>query len=189
MRQLIESAIATRPAGLVVSLPNPTALAPAIHAAERAGIPIIAINAGSDAFRKLGILLYVGEDEYQAGLAAGDRMRTRGVRHALCVIHEADNLALQQRCSGFAAALAQVGGHSTVLEVNSRTRLQSKNESRPRWKAITSTAYSLLEEPPSQTDAGRASRRSPAREAPLRDIRSRPAGPASRSCRADPFRC
>ncbi len=118
MRQLIESAIATKPAGLIVSLPNPTALAPAIHAAERAGIPIIAINAGSDAFRKLGILLYVGEDEYQAGLAAGERMRTHGVRHALCVIHEADNLALQQRCSGFAAALAQVGGHSTVLEVN-----------------------------------------------------------------------
>jgi len=92
--------------------------APAIHAAERVGIPIVAINAGSDAFRKLGILVYVGEDEYQAGVAAGERMRTRGVRHAVCVIHEGDNLALEQRCSGFAAALAQVGGHSTVLDVN-----------------------------------------------------------------------
>jgi simple sugar transport system substrate-binding protein len=119
MRQLIQAAIATKPAGLVVSLPNPAALAPAIHAAERAGTPIIAINAGSDAFRKLGILLYVGEDEYQSGFAAGQRMRAHGVRRVLCIIQEeADNLALQQRCRGFAAAIAEVGGQSSNLSVS-----------------------------------------------------------------------
>ena len=118
MRQLIQAAAATRPAGLVVSLPNPEALAPAIRAAERAGIPVISINSGSDAFARLGTLLHVGENEYQAGYAAGQRMRASHVHHALCVIHEAGNLDLERRCRGFAAALTAAGAHSSVLDVN-----------------------------------------------------------------------
>jgi simple sugar transport system substrate-binding protein len=118
MSQLIEAAIATRPSGLVVSLPTPTALAPAIRAAERAGIPVISINSGSGAFAKLGTLLHVGEDEYQAGYDAGERMRAYHVHRTLCVIPEAGNPDLQQRCRGFAAALAAAGAHTTVLNVN-----------------------------------------------------------------------
>jgi simple sugar transport system substrate-binding protein len=118
MSQLIEAAIATRPAGLVVSLPNPSALAPAIRAAERAGIPVISINSGSGAFAKLGTLLHVGEDEYQAGYKAGQRMRAYHVHRTLCVIPEAGNPDLQERCHGFAAALAAAGAHTSVLNVN-----------------------------------------------------------------------
>jgi simple sugar transport system substrate-binding protein len=118
MSQLIRAAIATKPAGLVVSLPNPAALAPAVRAAERAGIPVVSINSGSDAFAKLGILTHVGEDEYQAGYAAGQRMEAKHVHRALCVIHEAGNLALQQRCNGFAAALRAAGATTATLDVN-----------------------------------------------------------------------
>ncbi|MGB0091664.1 MAG: substrate-binding domain-containing protein [Solirubrobacteraceae bacterium] len=132
MRQLIQTATATRPAGLVVSLPNPTALAPAIHAAERAKLPVISINSGSDAFAKLGTLLHVGQSEYQAGHAAGQRMRTRHVHRALCVIHEAGNLALEQRCRGFAAALAAGGAHTSV---NRRAHAQSApDRTLTRWR-------------------------------------------------------
>ena len=105
MREMIRNAAATRPAGLVVSLPTPGALAPAIRAAEPAGIPVVSINSGGDAFRRLGSLLHLGQDEYEAGYAAGRRMSTRHVRHALCVIHEVGNAALEQRCRGLAAAL------------------------------------------------------------------------------------
>ena len=118
MSQLIEAAIATRPSGLVVSLPNPAALAPAIRAAERAGIPVISINSGSGAFAKLGTLLHVGENEYQAGYDAGERMRAYHVHRTLCVIPEAGNPDLQQRCRGFGAALTAAGGHTSVLNVN-----------------------------------------------------------------------
>ena len=100
MREMIRNATETRPAGLVVSLPNPSPLAAAIRAAEKAGIPVVSINSGSHAFRRLGTLLHVGEDEYDAGYAAGRRMSVRHVRHALCVIHEAGNLDLEQRCHG-----------------------------------------------------------------------------------------
>ena len=118
MRELIRAAIASKPTGLVVSLPNPDALAPVVHAAERAGIPVISINSGSNAFARVGALLHVGEDEYAAGYAAGRRMRASHVHRTLCVIHEANNLALQQRCRGFAAALAASGAHTSVLDVN-----------------------------------------------------------------------
>ena len=60
MSQLIEAAIETGPAGLVVSLPNPAALAPAVHAAQRAGIPVISNNSGADAVKTVGTLLHVG---------------------------------------------------------------------------------------------------------------------------------
>ena len=118
MSQLIDAATATRPSGLVVSLPTPAALAPAIRAAERAGIPVISINSGSGAFAKLGTLLHVGEDEYQAGYEAGQRIRAYHVHRTLCVIPEAGNPDLQQRCRGFAAALSAAGAHTSVLNVN-----------------------------------------------------------------------
>jgi len=118
MREMIRNATATRPAGLVVSLPNPAALAPAIRAAERAGIPVISINSGSAAFAKLGTLLHVGENEYQAGYDAGGRMRAYHVHRTLCVIPELGNPDLQQRCRGFAAALTAAGAQTSVLDVN-----------------------------------------------------------------------
>ena len=121
MGQLIQAAVATRPSGLVVSLPNPAALAPAIHAAEQAGIPVISINSGSGAFAKLGTLLHVGENEYQAGYDAGQRMRAYHVHRTLCVIPEAGNPDLQQRCRGFAAALTAAGAQTSVLDVNLQT--------------------------------------------------------------------
>ena len=107
MRQLILAAIASRPDGLVVSLPDPKALAPAIRKAVRMGIPVISINSGGDSFRSLGILLHVGQPEYAAGVVAGKRMVAQGVRHALCVIQEAGNIGLQERYRGFARALAR----------------------------------------------------------------------------------
>ena len=118
MRQLIRAATATRPAGLVVSLPTPDALAPAIRAAERAGIPVISINSGSGAFAKLGTLLHVGENEYEAGYDAGQRMRAYHVHRTLCVIPERGNPDLEQRCRGFATALTAAGAQTSVLDVN-----------------------------------------------------------------------
>jgi simple sugar transport system substrate-binding protein len=118
MSQMINTAVATHPAGLVVSLPDPQQLALAIRKAIREGIPVISINSGSDSFRRLGILLHVGQPEYAAGLGAGKRMAAEGVRHPLCVIQEAGNVGLQERYRGFAHAIAAAGGSSRVLIVN-----------------------------------------------------------------------
>ena len=78
MRRYIDQAVADRPDGLVISLPDATALKPSIEAAVKADIPVITINSGSDEFRKLGVLAHVGQPEYAAGVEAGERMAPRG---------------------------------------------------------------------------------------------------------------
>jgi simple sugar transport system substrate-binding protein len=118
MSNLIHSALATRPAGLVVSIPDPGALGPAIRAAVAAGVPVISINSGADTYRELGVLAHVGQTEYEAGFGGGERLADAGVRRALCVNHEVGNTALDLRCRGLRDALIQVGGTATVLAVN-----------------------------------------------------------------------
>jgi simple sugar transport system substrate-binding protein len=50
MSQLIDTAVASEPDGLVVSLPDADALGPSIEAAVAAGIPVISMNR-SDTYR------------------------------------------------------------------------------------------------------------------------------------------
>ena len=101
MSALIDAAVAKQPTGLVVSIPNPDALSPAIEKAIAAGIPVVSMNSGSDVFRDLGILAHVGQTEYEAGLGAGERFKAAGVKNAVCFNQEVGNQALTLRCNGF----------------------------------------------------------------------------------------
>jgi simple sugar transport system substrate-binding protein len=118
MRRLIDEAIGARLDGLVVSLPDVEALAPAIRRAESAGVPVVSINSGSDRFRELGILAHVGQPEWRAGFESGQRMGEAGVRDAVCVNQEVGNAGLDLRCRAFAAGLRRAGGRSRELEVD-----------------------------------------------------------------------
>jgi simple sugar transport system substrate-binding protein len=101
MSALIDAAVAKKPSGLVVSIPNPDALSPAIKKAVEAGIPVVSMNSGSDVFKALGILAHVGQTEYQAGLGAGERFKAAGVKNGVCFNQEVGNQALTLRCNGF----------------------------------------------------------------------------------------
>jgi len=118
MAHLIDTAVATHPSGLVVSIPDPNALGPSIKAAVAANIPVISINSGSDVAKSLGVLVHVGQTEEQAGIGGGQRMGAAGVKHALCVNQEVGNAALELRCKGFKEGLAQTGGTVTEIGVN-----------------------------------------------------------------------
>jgi simple sugar transport system substrate-binding protein len=119
MRQFIDEAIASRPDGLVVSIPTP-ALAGAIRRAVRAGIPVVSINSGSDLFRRLGVLAHVGQVEEPAGVAAGRRMADDGVRDAVCLNHEPGNEGPDSRCRGFERAMRARGGKARVVRIDLR---------------------------------------------------------------------
>ena len=110
MSQLIEAAIAKKPSGIVVSIPNPDALGPSIKKAVAAGIPVISMNSGSDVFKSLGVLAHVGQTEYEAGLGAGTRFKDAGVTNAVCFNQEVGNQALTLRCNGFFDGLYGEGG-------------------------------------------------------------------------------
>ena len=99
MSQIIEAAVASQPDGLVVTIPDADALGPAIEAAVAAGVPVISMNSGSDDFADLGVLVHVGQTEYEAGLIAGQRMAAEGVTNAICVNQEVGNTALDLRCA------------------------------------------------------------------------------------------
>ncbi len=101
MGQLIDAAVAQKPDGLIVSIPDASALGPSIKKAVAAGIPVISMNSGSDVSKSLGALLHVGQDEYDAGKAAGAKLKEMGGKNGLCVNHEVGNVALDLRCKGF----------------------------------------------------------------------------------------
>lgn len=128
MSRLIDAEVARKPDGLVVSIPDPSALSRSIRAAKDAGIPIVSINAGGEVSREMGALLHVGQNEYDAGKAGGERMAEAGVRHALCVNHEVGNVSEDERCRGFLDALGKAGGEGRVLAVSvaSPTDMQQK---------------------------------------------------------------
>jgi simple sugar transport system substrate-binding protein len=124
MSQLIDAAVNQKPAGLIVSIPDPSALGPSIKKAVAAGIPVISMNSGSDVSKSLGALLHVGQDEFDAGKAAGAKLKSLGGKVGLCINQEVGNVALDLRCKGFGDGF---GGKVTVIPVsNEPTEVRSK---------------------------------------------------------------
>jgi len=107
MAQLIDAAVASQPDGLVVSIPDAEALGDSIKNAVASGIPVVSMNSGSDVYEQLGVLVHVGQTEYEAGLGAGKKMKAAGVTDALCVNQEVGNVALDLRCQGFKDGLGK----------------------------------------------------------------------------------
>ena len=106
MLRLIYDAAASRPDGLVVSMPDEVALSPAVKAATAAGIPVIVIDAGGPTIAKnVGALFFMGQSEFGAGLAAGRRAHERLVKRPLCIDHEVGNVSLEARCHGFSSGI------------------------------------------------------------------------------------
>jgi len=115
MAQLIDAAVASQPDGLVVSIPDAAALGDSIKNAVASGIPVISMNSGSDVREELGVLVHIGQTEFEAGEGGGKKMKEAGVTMAICVNQEVGNVALDLRCEGFAKGL---GGDVKVVAVS-----------------------------------------------------------------------
>ncbi|WP_299818822.1 sugar ABC transporter substrate-binding protein [uncultured Jannaschia sp.] len=149
MSQLIDAAVNQEPDGLVVSIPDADALGPSIERAVQAGIPVISMNSGSDVSAELGALLHVGQDEYDAGEAAGQELAAMGGSNAICVNQEVGNVALDQRCEGFAAGF---GGTVEVVPTSNdpaevEARIRAALESNPDIDTVMGLGASLVGEP------------------------------------------
>jgi simple sugar transport system substrate-binding protein len=120
MSDLIDAAVASQPDGLVVSIPDADALGPSIQAAVDAGIPVISMNSGSDVFADLGVLVHVGQTEFEAGQIAGERFAEEGVQNPICINQEVGNAALDLRCEGFFEGLG-VEGEVIPVDLNDPT--------------------------------------------------------------------
>ncbi|MDL5204440.1 substrate-binding domain-containing protein [Streptomyces sp. ALI-76-A] len=98
--QLVRDAIRDKVDGIAVTLAKPQAMRTPVAEAKAAGIPVVGLNSGIAAWRSQGLLEYFGQDESLAGRAVGDKLDGMKAEHALCVIHERGNVALEARCAG-----------------------------------------------------------------------------------------
>jgi simple sugar transport system substrate-binding protein len=138
--QLIDAAVSQKVDGLAVSVPNADAIKGSLAKAKDAGIPIITLNSGADQFQALGAITHVGQDETIAGKAAGERFKSEGAKKVLCIIHEQNNIGLQQRCDGVKQGF---GGDVTNLQVKgtadistSQTEIRSKLQADKSYDAV-----------------------------------------------------
>ncbi len=113
--KLIDAAVNEKPDGLVVSMANPDALKGSVEAAVKAGIPVITINSGEAQSKGFGALSHIGSDETVAGQAVGTQFKADGVKNVICIIQEAGNVGLEQRCAGVKSTL---GGTVTNIQVD-----------------------------------------------------------------------
>jgi simple sugar transport system substrate-binding protein len=145
MSRLIDAAVARKPAGLVVSIPDVKPLSKSIKSAVSKGVAVISINSGSDVFKSVGALTHVGQTELIAGQGGGARMAAAGVRNAICVNQEVGNVALDLRCKGFGQSLAKAGGKSKVLAVDLKdpTAAQQKIEGALRADSKVDAVFTL----------------------------------------------
>ena len=93
--------------GIFVTIPSDL-VHPAIKECQALNIPVVSINSGAQDALELGLVYHISQLEYEGGFQAGTRMALEGITGAICLLHEADNSALSERCEGFEAGLKEV---------------------------------------------------------------------------------
>ncbi len=127
MARLIEQAAASNPDGIITTLADPSVLSGPIKNAVAKGIPVIIMNSGTpEQAADVGALMYVGQPEYDAGLAAGQRAKRDGVNSFLCVNHVISNPVVAERCRGFADGLGVKLGKSMIDSGQDPSEIKNK---------------------------------------------------------------
>jgi simple sugar transport system substrate-binding protein len=112
---MIETAVADEPDGLVVTITNEKALDEPVRSAIEKGIPVVAINVpDSRPFDEaIPYLAYVGADDYKVGIEAGKRMLMEfgatPPKRGVVLIHEVGHTGLEARAKGFTEVFAEKG--------------------------------------------------------------------------------
>ncbi|MER6290534.1 substrate-binding domain-containing protein [Streptomyces sviceus] len=112
---LVQNAIDQKVDGIALTAAKPAAMKDVVAKATAAGIPVVGFNSGVGDWKQLGMLEYFGQDENIAGQAFGQRLNQLGAKHALCVIQEQGQVALEARCAGLKKGFS---GKTDILYVN-----------------------------------------------------------------------
>lgn len=127
MARIIEQAAASHPTGIITTLADYDVLSGPIRNAVDSGIDVVIINSGTpQQARDLGALMYVGQPEYDAGLAAGQRAKADGVKSFLCVNHYISSPSSTERCQGFADGLGVELGNQMIDSGQDPSEIKNK---------------------------------------------------------------
>jgi simple sugar transport system substrate-binding protein len=107
---LLNSAIAAQPAGIIATITDPAAVEAPLRQAIEQGIPVIAVNVPDTREDRIPYLFYVGGDEELGGRTAGQRiLQELTPQRAACAIQEVGHVGLQARCKGFTDVMEEAG--------------------------------------------------------------------------------
>ena len=101
---------------IAATLANPDAVTDALLAAKQAGARIVTFNSGASHARAAGSELHIALDDRAAGRLIGERLNEQGITGAAaCLIHERQNVGLEERCQGLTQTYA--GGEVRVTHL------------------------------------------------------------------------
>ena len=101
---------------IAATLANPAAVTEALIEAKRQGARIVTFNSGASHARRAGSELHIALDDLAAGRFIAARLNEQGVEGTVaCLIHERQNVGLQQRCEGIAEQYGGAGVREIAL--------------------------------------------------------------------------
>jgi simple sugar transport system substrate-binding protein len=144
MSRLIEQAAARNYDGVATTIADFDVLKSAIKKVTDKKIPLVTINSGTlEQSKQLGAIMHIGQPEYVAGHAAGEKAKAAGIKSFLCVNHYATNPASFERCRGFAEALGVDFKSSTLDAGQDPNGVKSKVEAYLRNHPNTQAVLAL----------------------------------------------
>lgn len=119
--QMIQAALVAGAQALAVSAPDIGAIRASLQQAINQGVPVVTLNSGAElAESEPGVITHVGQSEFIAGQGAGEKLAEAGATNVLCIVHEQNNIGLQERCAGAADGLATKGATSRNVQVTGK---------------------------------------------------------------------
>jgi simple sugar transport system substrate-binding protein len=120
----METAVAEEPDLLVITATDAQAMRPTLERAQAAGIPVIAINVADPApkLERLPYLIYIGADEYSAGVAAAQEVLRKGKPgRAACFNQFPGHVGLEKLCGGWADTFKEAGATAEQIDASGST--------------------------------------------------------------------
>ena len=116
MARIIDESAAQKYDGMIVTIADYAILKSHLkEVVDKWHIPLVTVNSGTEEqSESVGALLHIGQPEHFAGLNAGAKAKTAGIKSFICFNHYSNNLASHERCKGFADGL----GLTSFEEVN-----------------------------------------------------------------------
>jgi simple sugar transport system substrate-binding protein len=115
--KLVANIKAMNPTAVIVPNWSPDSQNENIQAITSEGIPVIIYNSGQDSVEDVGAEIYIGTDDYEAGVAGGEKLAEIGTVHALCVNTLPGTVNIDARCQGIADGATPGGVEVTDLNL------------------------------------------------------------------------
>jgi simple sugar transport system substrate-binding protein len=125
--RLVRAAAASKPDGIITGVWDGDIMREPVTSAVDQGIPVAILNSGAEFVEPFGAVTYVGWDEFQVAVDAGERMKQEGARNVLAVNHQVGSLPLDVRLDGFKKGF---GGSIRTIGVEGTDPTDARNRIR-----------------------------------------------------------